>query len=381
MELPFTFVSLDRCQVFSFLIFLFQGFTAFSTIGYGDFSPHTGPGRVCFIAWSLLGVGTMTILISVISEAYQSRYSTVIHNGLFDKAIRSYQNKTHTQKQGSQSDVPSYDPEVMTEEELREALDETKVEMAALPPKIISLAKSFHAHLQYVLVHNAQEKPPPGLQRALDELIAEEAMNDDLRKEVLQDGEARRTLFMMSFERTLKKMVEQAERISKLIDERDSLEQKLTDTRDLNVLENEEPGREDVDDDTQYPESPEDIRDDEGRFQSRKDVFKNEPSASRSTRSNWTKLRTGILGPLHMRSHSHRGPPYLHKDGSQSEPSLAGEGEQGDPSRRPDGNGLKDVEASQSKSKGLKGKRQQSKLNAVRFADNPYDDEQPNSTN
>ncbi|PVG03251.1 hypothetical protein CPB86DRAFT_749431 [Serendipita vermifera] len=352
-------------------------FTAFSTIGYGDISPRTGAGRVCFIAWSLLGVGTMTILISVLSEAYQSRYSTVIHNGLFDKAIRSYQKRTQTDRQTSQPEIPSYDPGAMTEQEIREALDETKVEMSSLPPKIVSHARAFHAHLQYVITHNSQDKPPPGLQRALDELMAEEAMNDDLRKEVLEDGEARRTLFMMSFERTLKKMVEHAERISKLIDERDSLEQKLTDARDTDELGNEDPARDEEDINVQYPESPQDMRNDEDR---RRNTTKNRPTAARNAKSNWNKLRTGILGPLHMRSHSHRRPPYLHRDGSQSEPGLIGEGKRGAPSHHPDRDGHNDVEPLEPEARNSKGKQPQSKLGAIRFADNPYDDDQPNST-
>lgn len=37
---------------------------AFTTCGYGDFAPSTPAGRSVFVVWALLGVGTMTILIS-----------------------------------------------------------------------------------------------------------------------------------------------------------------------------------------------------------------------------------------------------------------------------------------------------------------------------
>jgi len=40
------------------------GFITFSTVGYGDFAPETPAGRSIFVVWALLGVGTMTILIS-----------------------------------------------------------------------------------------------------------------------------------------------------------------------------------------------------------------------------------------------------------------------------------------------------------------------------
>lgn len=43
---------------------VFAGFTAFTTIGYGDFAPKTPAGRSIFVVWALFGVATMTILIS-----------------------------------------------------------------------------------------------------------------------------------------------------------------------------------------------------------------------------------------------------------------------------------------------------------------------------
>lgn len=37
---------------------------AFTTTGYGDFHPATPAGRSIFVVWALMGVATMTILIS-----------------------------------------------------------------------------------------------------------------------------------------------------------------------------------------------------------------------------------------------------------------------------------------------------------------------------
>jgi potassium channel subfamily K, other eukaryote len=39
-------------------------FISFTTIGYGDLSPTTAAGRSVFVVWALLGVGTLTILVS-----------------------------------------------------------------------------------------------------------------------------------------------------------------------------------------------------------------------------------------------------------------------------------------------------------------------------
>jgi hypothetical protein len=353
----------------------------------------------------------MTILLSVLSEAYESRYSTIMHNGLFDKAIRSYQNKTHSQKLSSHPETPTYDKDTMTVAERRIALDETRAQMAKIPPKIIAQAKVFHAHLQFVLAHNNQEKPPPGLQRALDELMDEEEMNEDLRKEVLQDHEARRTLFMMTFERTLKRVVENAERVSKLIQERDSLEEGLgwglerDDDEILNGDDDEIMDQDDDDDgdgDDEYPDDTLDVPASNSRDASSSEPHDPSGKKRSAAMAHWLKLRTGIM--LSPRSrHSQTGPntntsnPYLHASGSQSEPRFiwAEEEEEGEKED-------KDTEAALDCGDGSKGEssgggsgsgsntpgrrqppvRQASKLSAVRFADNPYGDPQsPTSEN
>ncbi|KAK7439790.1 Potassium channel [Stygiomarasmius scandens] len=71
---------------------------AFTTIGYGDFSPHSPAGRSVFVVWALLGVATMTILISVVAEAYTTRYQTVIKSNnktreLFERAVAGYRTR------------------------------------------------------------------------------------------------------------------------------------------------------------------------------------------------------------------------------------------------------------------------------------------------
>lgn len=48
-------------------------FVIFTSIGYGDFAPKTSSGRAFFVVWALLGVGTLTILFSVLSDAWANR--------------------------------------------------------------------------------------------------------------------------------------------------------------------------------------------------------------------------------------------------------------------------------------------------------------------
>lgn len=43
---------------------MYEGFITFTTTGYGDYSPKTAAGRSVFVFWALLGLATMTILVS-----------------------------------------------------------------------------------------------------------------------------------------------------------------------------------------------------------------------------------------------------------------------------------------------------------------------------
>ncbi|KAF9003303.1 hypothetical protein BDQ17DRAFT_1409139 [Cyathus striatus] len=86
-------------------------FVAFTTLGYGDFSPKTPAGRSVFVVWALLGVGTMTILISIIQEAYVARYKKVIHTEALEEAVEVYHEELSEKARGKRKlniEVPSF---------------------------------------------------------------------------------------------------------------------------------------------------------------------------------------------------------------------------------------------------------------------------------
>jgi len=68
-------------------------FVTFSTIGYGDLAPSTPAGRSIFVIWALLGVGTMTILISVLTEAYSSKYQSILKTNNFHRSVQAFRKK------------------------------------------------------------------------------------------------------------------------------------------------------------------------------------------------------------------------------------------------------------------------------------------------
>ncbi|KAE8224131.1 hypothetical protein CF319_g2932 [Tilletia indica] len=69
------FVATEGWNFFEGLYF---GFVFFSTIGYGDFSPITPSGRAFFIVWALFGVGILTVIFSVLGDAWGTIYKNTL---------------------------------------------------------------------------------------------------------------------------------------------------------------------------------------------------------------------------------------------------------------------------------------------------------------
>ncbi|KAE8272085.1 hypothetical protein A4X09_0g248 [Tilletia walkeri] len=69
------FVATEGWNFFEGLYF---GFVFFSTIGYGDFSPTTPSGRAFFIVWALFGVGILTVIFSVLGDAWGTIYKNTL---------------------------------------------------------------------------------------------------------------------------------------------------------------------------------------------------------------------------------------------------------------------------------------------------------------
>ncbi|KAF5338075.1 hypothetical protein D9611_014205 [Ephemerocybe angulata] len=83
----------SKTESWSFGTAVYFCFVVFTTLGYGDYAPQTAAGRAIFVVWALLGIATMTILLSILTEAYSTRYkravqSEVIQKGAYDDVSR-----------------------------------------------------------------------------------------------------------------------------------------------------------------------------------------------------------------------------------------------------------------------------------------------------
>ncbi|KAF7338773.1 Tandem pore domain k+ channel [Mycena sanguinolenta] len=210
-------------------------FVAFTTIGYGDYSPQTPAGRSVFVAWALLGVATMTILISVISEAFSSHYHSILHAGIFQRAVKRYREQAHvlaekTRRRSRSLSAPRLQSTNQSAEDiLNEVHTRTQTQLETLPHKILADAKTFHEHLSYFVGANknvnvnSTDELPPGIVHLMKEITGAQKIGERIKREILQDDDARHTLFTLAIEQALRKMINSAEDAIQALEERERL--------------------------------------------------------------------------------------------------------------------------------------------------------------
>ncbi|KAG8970668.1 hypothetical protein FRC03_004050 [Tulasnella sp. 419] len=219
---------------------LYFCWVSFVTIGYGDLTPKSPAGRAIFVVWALMGVAAMTILISVLSEAYSTRYNSALQTGSFEKAIKSFNRKANSAAKSKEEQDKGHPKgakamEAVTlkklseekwppKERTQQLLEKARDQLDEVPLDVIKHAKAFNDHVRYFADHpqHPDEPPPPGLSALLDELAQAEQMDPRMKDELLADEEARRTLFFMSYERAFKRLLETAERTVNLLAVKDA---------------------------------------------------------------------------------------------------------------------------------------------------------------
>ncbi|CAE6511960.1 unnamed protein product [Rhizoctonia solani] len=173
---------------------MFFCFCTFSTVGYGDFAPKTPAGRAFFVGWALFGIGAMTILISVLTEAYSSRYKTIIQSSVLDQAVKSRRQRPHSHSHPAPS----------------------QADLNALAIEIITNARAIREHMAWFVNSSGVKGAPEGVVKVLDDIAEGENMDERVKKDFMSNDEARKAIFVMSFERMLHNLACVAEEVARV---------------------------------------------------------------------------------------------------------------------------------------------------------------------
>ncbi|KAH7910967.1 hypothetical protein BJ138DRAFT_1113619 [Hygrophoropsis aurantiaca] len=245
-----------KTEGWTYGISLYFCFIAFTTIGYGDYAPKTPAGRSIFVVWALIGVGTMTILISIVSEAYSSRYKSMFRRGPLDKAIEQYRKRVneeyvekaqqsmqvrfqpqesepdsqvgeilaHAGQMASLQELPARDESTV---DLTQAAAQAQRTLDALPQHVLSEARALQQYLRYLGDGSGSSTTSEGeqyvdtkLKDLLDDVVKTEEMKESTKIDILHDADSRRTLFALSVEKSLKELMNVAERALAAVNER-----------------------------------------------------------------------------------------------------------------------------------------------------------------
>ncbi|EJT99411.1 voltage-gated potassium channel [Dacryopinax primogenitus] len=231
----------SKTEAWTFATGMYFCFITFTTLGYGDDSPSSPAGRAIFCVWALAGVGAMTILISVISEAYSSRYKTVVvRHGMLDRAVKHMHDKQAREEANlrnhshdnakTPSPRVSFDadtPLAVRYDSVSKAIDKSQKELEALPAELLRQAKTLHDHLNFLSKPPHGVAMPPTMQKLVDDVVQSEHLDVRMKRTLMEDEEARRTLFMMSYEKSLNDLIHSAEKAVELLAKREQKHQAL----------------------------------------------------------------------------------------------------------------------------------------------------------
>ncbi|GAA5983873.1 hypothetical protein JCM10908_005958 [Rhodotorula pacifica] len=77
----------SRLEGWTYGIAFYFVFVMASSIGYGDYAPETQGGRAFFCVWAILGAGILTVLFSVIADAYSNRFKETFQRSFLTRAF------------------------------------------------------------------------------------------------------------------------------------------------------------------------------------------------------------------------------------------------------------------------------------------------------
>ncbi|TFK37156.1 hypothetical protein BDQ12DRAFT_653043 [Crucibulum laeve] len=180
-------------------------FIAFTTLGYGDFSPKTPAGRSIFVVWALLGVGTMTILISFIGDAYSARYKRVIRSKAYEEAMHDYHERATARisEKNEHPDPPDVPNQDASSSDLPTSSSSLDPKIKKLPSQVLTYINHLESLMEMVeqsgeLPHEAEK-----LMALFDTIPTASTLRKTINVNSLREGPSRKALIELSMEKVL----------------------------------------------------------------------------------------------------------------------------------------------------------------------------------
>ncbi|BGO91847.1 hypothetical protein NBRC10512_007645 [Rhodotorula toruloides] len=76
-----------KLEGWSYWIGFYFVYVMATSIGYGDYSPQTQGGRAFFCVWAIGGAGVLTVLFSILADAYSQRFKKIFRHNIISTAF------------------------------------------------------------------------------------------------------------------------------------------------------------------------------------------------------------------------------------------------------------------------------------------------------
>ncbi|KAF8318708.1 hypothetical protein DL93DRAFT_2164886 [Clavulina sp. PMI_390] len=200
------------------------GFIAFTTVGYGDLSPKTPAGRAIFTFWALLGVGGLTVFISIISEAYAGAFTSAVESE--DARLLARLREKHAQAR--RLELAKRNEELVLSGAISAAAANeaasTLPTLEQFAADLIRHARTYHPHMRKIFgvdelrygesLGGGGSSGSTGQQpsRKLKELVLEELSGEDARTQhiVMKNADFRKACFVVSYDRSFDQLMQSA---------------------------------------------------------------------------------------------------------------------------------------------------------------------------
>ncbi|GAA5967668.1 hypothetical protein JCM11641_005728 [Rhodosporidiobolus odoratus] len=211
--------AFSALEGWTYWIGVWFSFVAFSSIGYGDYSPQTQGGRAFFCVWALAGAGILTVFFSVLADAYSQRFKETFQHSVFARLLARVRNSPSTEEElhraesqalprppacsGSDVSVATHPP--------GDSLHPGPGEKSTLKKErdvglaLLDLLADAKQHLDHMIISDGDAKSKQ-LDRVVRKVMHEENFSVRNREEVENDDDFKQFIYLRSLQYKLAKL-------------------------------------------------------------------------------------------------------------------------------------------------------------------------------